>query len=278
MDKPKLSWAPLRWLPSMLSEGQPTFEHWFCRARQLGLGFVEIYYALIDPPTEERAAEIRDLLSRYELGVSQLCCASDFTHPDPAVREAELEKMQRFVDLAAVLGAAGVRVTAGCRHEGVSREQGVRWASEYLLRLAEYAQPRGVRLGFENHFRDRLWHAEDFALHAVVYLDIFRRVEHSWVGVNFDSGNQLMTGEDPMVVLRAVKHKVWHMHASDRLPGQYQHSVVGEGAVDFDPIFRCLAEIGYSGFISHEDSNPEGDAGTERSLAFLRRKIAQFWG
>ena len=40
------------------------------------------------------------------------------------------------------------------------------------------------------------------------------------------------------------------MHASDRFPGKYDHSVIGEGSVNFDPIFACLADIGYHGFIS----------------------------
>ena len=62
-----------------------------------------------------------------------------------------------------------------------------------------------------------------------------------------------------MDVLRVVRHKVWHMHASDRLPGQYAHSVIGEGSVKFDPIFASLAEIGYAGYVSLEDNNPEGD-------------------
>jgi sugar phosphate isomerase/epimerase len=67
------------------------------------------------------------------------------------------------------------------------------------------------------------------------------------------------------------------MHASDRFPGEYRHSVVGEGAVDFDSIFRCLAAIGYDGFISLEDGNPEGDEGTGRGLRFLRRMVVKHW-
>ncbi|MES4792067.1 MAG: hypothetical protein C4321_02950, partial [Chloroflexota bacterium] len=129
-----------------------------------------------------------------------------------------------------------------------------------------------------NHYQDRRWSRPDFAFHADVFLEIFRGIKDSPVGVNFDCSNQLMAGEDTLAVLNEVKEKVWHVHASDRFPGEYRHSVVGEGAVDFDPIFRVLAETGFSGYISLEDGNPEGDAGTVRGLDFLRRKIREHWG
>jgi sugar phosphate isomerase/epimerase len=217
-------------------------------------------------------------MDRHGLRMSQFTCAPDFTHPDRDVREAQLAEMQENVELAGILGAPGCRITTGCKYDSVSREQGVAWAAEYFLRLAEYAEPRAIRLGMENHYRDRRWSNEDFAFHGDVFLEVFERVKESWVGVNFDASNQVMVGEDPMDVLRVVKHKVWHMHASDRFPGQYAHSVIGEGSVQFDPIFACLAQIGFSGYVSLEDGNPEGDAGTERALAFIRRKIGEHWG
>jgi sugar phosphate isomerase/epimerase len=185
--------------------------------------------------------------------------------------------MTHEVEVARVLGAAGCRVTAGCRHQEVSEEQGVAWASENLLRLADYAAPRGIRLGFENHYKDRRWQFEDFAFRKATFLAIFERVKESWVGVNFDASNQLMCNEDPMDVLRVVKHKVWHMHASDRFPGEYTHQVIGEGATDFDPIFACLADVGYAGYVSLEDNNPEGHAGSRRAVEFIRRKLQLHW-
>ena len=86
-----------------------------------------------------------------------------------------------------------------------------------------------------------------------------------------------MAAESVPSSLEVVKHKVWRVRASDRFPGQYGHTVIGEGAVDFAPLFECLSGIGYDGFISLEDSNPEGDAGLERGLRFVRRKVAQWW-
>ena len=278
MPRPTVSWNPLRYVNAMIDEGTPTLEEVFAQAREFGLDHIELHHKSAGPRDLRTAEANCRLLDRYGLRLSQWTCAPDFTHPDRDTRERELEEMKRDVDLAAVMGAPGCRVTTGCRYPEVSEEQGVIWAAEYLLRLADYARPRNMKLGLENHYRDRRWVNEDFAFHAKSFLAVFERVKESWVGVNFDASNQVMVGEDPMEVLEVVKHKVWHVHASDRLPGQYAHSVIGEGSVRFDPIFACLAGIGYSGYISLEDNSSEGDEGTRRALRFIRHKIDEHWG
>jgi sugar phosphate isomerase/epimerase len=68
------------------------------------------------------------------------------------------------------------------------------------------------------------------------------------------------------------------VHAGDRLPGEYQHSVLGEGAVPFEPLLRILKERGYAGYLSIEDGQAQGDEGFRRSLAFLRAQVNAVWG
>lgn len=278
MPQPTVSWNPLRYVNGMIDQGSPTLEEVCAEAQELGLTHVEWHYGVIPDHSQPAIEAARRVQEKYGLQVSQWTCAPDFTHPDADVRRRTLEEMKHEVEVARWIGAGGVRVTAGCRHESVSEEQGIEWAVEGLLRLAEYAEPREVRLGYENHYRDRRWTYEDFSFKQETFLAIFDRVKDSWVGVNFDCSNQLMTFHDPMEVLPVVKHKVWHCHASDRFPGKYDHSVIGEGSVNFDPIFACLADIGYSGYISLEDNNPEGRSGSVRAVAFIRRKIAEHWG
>jgi sugar phosphate isomerase/epimerase len=276
--RPKLSWLAVRYINPCMDEGKPTLEEIIEQAYEFGLRYIEVYRGFLRSREPDYLRHARDHLDRNELGVSQITCAPDFTHPDPSVRAAEFEDMLRWVDAAVALQSAGVRVTAGCVHEGVSREEAVNWAADNLTGLAAYAEPRGVKLGFENHYRDKRWTSNDFAFHTEEFLAVFERVRDTPVMVNFDCSNQLMTNDDPMRVLEVVKHRVYHVHASDRLPGSYQHTVVGEGAVDFDAILGCLASVGFTGFLSLEDGNPEGDEGTVRALRFLRRKVVEHWG
>jgi len=276
--RPRLSWNPIRFVTSFVTEGRPAIEEWLALAGRLGLPCVEIYHGLL--PSKELAAirRVRRVLDGYGLCVSMYTCASDFAHPDPAERERQLAHMVEEVERARILGAPVVRVTAGCRHDGVPREEALRWAAEGLTRLAEQTASSCVQLGLENHYQDRLWTAPDVVFHTEAFLELFDMLRETPVGVNFDCSNQLMTGDDPLRVLEVVKHRVCHVHASDRQPGQYAHSVIGEGSVAFDPLLSCLAEISYAGCISLEDGNPEGDEGTRRAIAFMQARIEEHWG
>ena len=278
MARPGISWSPIRYLHSALRGGYPSLEDWFCQAYLLGLKCVEVHQALLPARAPEALRQVRKRLERHELRVSILTCAPDFAHPEPKVREAHLADVVGMLEAAKVLGAPGLRVTAGCKHDEVSREDGIIWATELLQRLADAANRAGLKLGLENHYRDRTWHAPDFAHEPDVFLELCERTKDSPLGVNFDTGNPLMTASDPLAILEPVKQRVWHVHASDRVPGQFGQTVLGEGAVDFDAIFRCLAKAGFGGAISIDDGNPEGDAGLARGLRFVRAKVAQWWG
>ncbi|MDW8028800.1 MAG: sugar phosphate isomerase/epimerase family protein [Armatimonadota bacterium] len=276
--KPKVGWSPVRMLAKMLSEGKPTLAEIFAMAKDFGFDTVELHHAMI-PAYDRRALdEVANLLQRYQIRLSMLTCAPDFTHPDENERERQLDEMKTKVVAAWVLGAEGVRVTVGCSHEGVSREEGINWAVEMLKRLAEFAHPRGVKLGLENHYKDRLWQLTDFAFDPDVFLEVAERLKGTNVGINFDCANPLMVNRDPIPILKAVADRVWHVHVSDRKFGEYDHRVLGDGDVPFEAFFAELAQIGFAGVISLEDGQAyAGDEGTRRSLDFLRQQIAKHW-
>ena len=110
--------------------------------------------------------------------------------------------------------------------------------------------------------------------------------------MNYDPSNAIIAGEDPLVVLAAVKHRVVSMHASDRylISGTLEdllqqdgslgyaknlkHGVIGKGLNDYDAIFSTLHEEGFDGWISIEDGENGMDELRE-SVRFLRAKMAQ---
>ena len=55
-----------------------------------------------------------------------------------------------------------------------------------------------------------------------------------------------------------------------------RHGEIGKGMNDYDAIFSTLAGVGFDGWISIEDG-VDGMDQLERSAAFLRKKIAQYW-
>ena len=274
---PKLSWNPIRYIHSMLDEGTPTLEEWFAKASEFDLEHVELYNPLLDSREPGYLEGVRSQLESFGLTLSMLTCAPDFTHPDEDERHREFDDMLENLEAARILGAPNIRTTAGCHHDEVARADGGGWCSDSLKRLADIAEPYGINIAVENHYRDRRWTNNDFVFHADVFLEVWEQLKGSRVRVNFDMSNQLMVKEDPLTVLEAVKHHLVHIHANDRLYGSYQHCVVGEGKVDFEPIFRTLSEVNYTSFISLEDGTGEGDEGTRKSLAYLRKKNDEYY-
>jgi sugar phosphate isomerase/epimerase len=147
-------------------------------------------------------------------------------------------------------------------------------------------------LTMENHYKDGYWRYPEFAQHLDVFLEIIDQIDSPWFGVNYDPSNAIVAGEDPLVVLDAVKHRVVSMHASDRYLASgtlddlkqhegsmgyakgLKHGVIGKGLNDYDAIFSTLKAEGFDGWISIED----GENGMEElreSVRFLRAKIAE---
>lgn len=148
----------------------------------------------------------------------------------------------------------------------------------------------------ENHYKDGYWLYPEFAQQLDVFTEIIDQIHSPWFGVNYDPSNAIIAGEDPLVVLEAVKKRVVSMHASDRylMSGttiedlkqhsgsvgyakSLKHGVIGKGLNDYDRIFSTLSAENFDGWISIED----GENGMEElreSVDFLRAKMAQHFG
>ena len=110
----------------------------------------------------------------------------------------------------------------------------------------------------ENHYKDNYWLYPEFAQKRDVFLGIVGQIDSPWFGVNFDPSNAIVAGEDPLVLLEAVKERVVTMHASDRYlesgtlddlktqdgslgyARNLKHGVIGKGLNDYDRIFSIL--------------------------------------
>ncbi len=271
----RFSAVPMIFFKPMVLDRTMTLEAWFPIAASLGLDGTEIHdrsLASLDP---EYLDHIGQELSDHGLVVSQLVGASDFTHPDPNVREREIAITKRNIDAAARLGATCVRVTAGQAHPGVSREQGIAWAVAGLREAVEYAESRGVWAAYEDHYKDYFWERPDFSQRGEIFLEILDRLRDTPLKVNFDFGNPVMIGEDPLALLREVVDRVVHVHCSDRHQGEYPHQIAGEGSVDFPAGFRILHDAGYDGWLSSEYNGTQGLEGLKRSLEYLRSTWAE---
>ena len=169
-------------------------------------------------------------------------------------------------------------------------------AADSIYACLPYAEERGITLIIENHYKDDFWEYPEFAQKMDVFCKLVDRIEHPFFGVNYDPSNTYIAGEDPLQLLQKVLHRVVTMHASDRYlkygtiedlrkeeggatgyVKRLGHGEIGKGLNDYDAIFSALKSVGFNGWISIEDG-VDGMDQLERSVAFVRRKMAEYWG
>jgi sugar phosphate isomerase/epimerase len=268
---------------------------WLDLAATLPLDGVEMYDRFLVETTPGYLRRVRDALDEKGLAMPMMCYSPDFTVPDADMRREEIDRQKRVMEVTAALGGKYCRVLSGQRRPGVSREQGVAWVVEAIEALIPHADDLGLTMTLENHYKDDYWQNPEFAQFSDVFLEVLARLPSPTLAVNYDPSNALLAGEDPIELLRKIRHRVVTMHASDRTlkPGYtlddlraredstgyasiLQHGEIGRGLNDFEAIFSTLREAGFDGWISIEDG-VNGMGELRRSAEFLREKMTHYW-
>ena len=292
---PKLAAFPKPWLDDLCLTGRMTLRQWIDTAASLDVDGLEFYAPFFELRDPANWGPVRRMAEDRGLSVPMLCCSPDFTHPDPAFRQQQVDAERGWIDMAAGLGARFCRVLSGQRRPGVGREEGIGYAADCIRACLPHAAERGVTLVIENHYKDGYWEHPEFAQRTDVFCDLIARIDHPHFAVNYDPSNTLLAGEDPLELLRRVKGRVRTMHASDRYLAEgtledlrreeadsvgyarrLHHGEIGRGLNDYDAIFRTLAEHDYQGWVSIEDGMNGMDEMAE-SLAFLRGMVARYF-
>jgi sugar phosphate isomerase/epimerase len=295
MPVPPISVFPKCYFDQLVS-GEMDYVQWIHDAAALGGDGVEHYDEFFRSYEAKDVDPVLEAMDATGQRTSMLCFSPDFTHPDPSERERQVERQRRAIDLAVQLGTRYCRTLSGQRRPDVSRQQGIDWTVECISRALDYAARRDVVLCFENHYKVGDWLYPEFAQPEDVFLEIISRIESPYFGVQYDPSNAVVGGFDPIAFLERIKHRVVTMHASDRYlvpgttlaeiraadgtvgyPDKLRHGETGQGLNDYDAIFRTLADVRFTGWISVEDGMNGLDE-LRRSVEFLKGKRAQYYG
>ncbi|MBN9152165.1 MAG: sugar phosphate isomerase/epimerase [Micrococcales bacterium] len=272
---------------------------WIAQARVLPIEGLELYSGMFWETDDAFVDRVGDALAEAGFEMPMLCVSPDFTHPDPSVRAAQLERQIRMIEIADRLGGAtaSCRVLSGQRHPEVSVEEGLDWAAEAITTCLDHAVSHNVTLGIENHYKDGSWAYPEFAQTKKVFLALLDRIDNrTHFGVQYDPSNAIVAGEDSADFLDTVIDRVVTMQASDRYlaPGadldslrqadgtlgyspNLLHGVIGKGLNDYPRIFRTLFDAGYDGWISVEDG-VNGMHEMAASVEFLRDARDRYFG
>ena len=272
---------------------------WIEMARALGAEGLEMYEGFFWSLDDAYIDSIGEALEAGGFAMPMLCCSPDFTDPDPAARRQAIEREAQMIAITRRLGGPGAvcRVLSGQRRPGLPVEQGLEWAVECILECIDIAKEYDIVLGLENHYKDGYWQYPEFAQEAEIFLQLLAAIpEQAHFGVQYDPSNALVSGDDPVELLRQVAERVVTMHASDRFlvegaamadvvlpsgligyPDKLQHGVTGQGSNDYDAIFSILRDVGFDGWVSIEDG-VNGMDEMRQSIKFLKRMRAQYFG
>jgi sugar phosphate isomerase/epimerase len=105
---------------------------------------------------------------------------------------------------------------------------------------------------------------------------LYAMVNHPAFGLTLDVGHLHCQGEIPIADhLRRWRDVLWNVHIEDMRGGIHDHLLFGDGEIDFGPVLRTLAEIGYEGSVYVELSRHSHDAvnTARRALAYLRGQL-----
>lgn len=234
-----------------------------------GWGYDGVELAIRDPALVD-ADEVMGVVSAHGLEVPAIGTGQawgeeglSYTDPDPAIRQAAIERTMSHLSFAARTGAVIIiGLLRGLVKPGVSEAQAMDWLAGALRECCTEAGRHGVRLAVEPINRYETTLINDVGQG----LDLVERVGAGNLGLLLDTFH--MNIEEPIIEqsIRAAGERIFHFHVADS-----NRWYPGAGHLDFGSILDALYETGYWGHVSGEFM-PRPDAATaaQRSIAFLQ--------
>jgi len=237
----------------------------------------------LDPRRKDRQAQLERLAalldelhlrSVIETGSRFLLEPRDKHEPTLISPEAEgrarrLAFYEYAVDCAAQLGSDCVSLWSGRLREGVEFARALSWLVDGLTALVEYADERGVMLGFEPEpgmLIDSMFRFEQ----------LLGRFDAPRLRLTLDIGHLHCQGELPIAhYVHLWASRLVNVHLEDMRAGVHKHLFFGEGEIDFPGVFEALRQVNYRGGVHVELSRHSREApeAARRAIEFLKPLI-----
>ena len=229
-----------------LGKKQMTYDdmvRWAVDTRVDGLDLTVYWF----PSTEDSfLLPLRALAYRNGVEIYSISVRSDMCRPTTEEREHELAGVKKWVDVAVKLGAGHIRVFVGVVPKGQTEEAAAGWVVDVLGRAAEYAGSRGIILGLENH--------GGITSRAERIVEIVKKVNSPWVGVNLDTGN--FDRDAYTQIAQILPHAV-----NVQLKTEIRGGADGKNEpADWDRLMKMIADGGYRGYLALEYESKDDPA------------------
>ena len=187
-----------------------------------------------------------------------------------AGRPRRIEFLRHAIDIAAELDSDCVSLWSGSIRDEVTAEEAWKRLVTGLTHVVEYAERRGVTLGFEPEPGMLIDTTNSFA-------DLLDRIDSTCLGLTVDIGHLHCLGELPISqILGRWRERIVNVHIEDMCRGRHEHLMFGEGEIDFPNVIASLRAIDYRGGVHVELSrhSHEGPCAARRAYNFLKPLMA----
>jgi len=191
-------------------------------------------------------AETRRALTDYGLTIACVDTSCRFHSPEARERDAAIQEAERMSDIAAELGAPGIRVFGDTIQPGTDRDSTRNWIAESIRKVADQTARNRVQVWIETH--------GDFVA-AGETAAILRECSSPSVGVVWDPVNSLVASGEPLTEgATLLGPAIRHIHVKDfrYTSVGVQYVLTGEGAFPWNDFSAALKELSYNGYVSFE--------------------------
>lgn len=187
--------------------------------------------------------------------------------------EIGTEYLKQGIRFAAECGAPVVNTDEGVKPEWTTEEEDHVLMRYTLQEAAKVAEPRGILIGIEPH--------QQYSKSPDGLDRIFNLVDSPAIGINFDTGNSYLAGQDPIEWLKRVLDRLVHLHAKDisiqqsesergKVTGTPVGCACGEGVIDWPKVIEICKKAPRDIVFSVECGTVDQ---AERSVNYLKELI-----
>ncbi|QGH35986.1 TIM barrel protein [Gracilibacillus salitolerans] len=182
------------------------------------------------------------------------------------LRKNNLEKFKQVLKFANTVGTESIVFCHGLPRQHSSDSKLRDYAKELNDLGLEAKENYGVQLSLHHHYNQPVMYRKDFDI-------FFEQVTNNAVTLTVDTAHLYKSGiEDMAEIIYSFHDRIDNFHMKDFARGDWQ--VLGQGDINFDPIFQAIKEIGYDGWISaDEESGGEIIDGMQACLEYMVKNL-----
>ncbi len=196
------------------------------------------------------------------------------THCPLCKPEISCEYLKQAVRFAAECGAPVVNTDEGPKPKWTTVEEDHTLMRYVLHEAAAMAESRNIKIGLEPH--------QQYSKTPDGLDKIYNLVKSPAIGINFDTGNSYLGGQDPYVWLEHVVDRLVHLHAKDialaqsekergKVTGTPVGCACGDGVIDWKKVIDICAKAKQDIVFSVECGTVEQ---AEKSYKYLKGLLA----